>query len=89
MPIFKSKPKASYRPVDYGAEDPLRFLSLPPVHETPEDRDRRLMCMREAQRVSREIDESIAESKKLLEKKKKAVKVLVLGPSCVLTTPIR
>ncbi|OJA15505.1 hypothetical protein AZE42_08251 [Rhizopogon vesiculosus] len=41
----------------------------------------RLVCQREAQRVSREIDKGILESKKSLTKKDKAIKVLVMGPS--------
>ena len=33
----------------------------------------------EAARISREIDESLLETKKLIEKRKKAIKVLLLG----------
>jgi len=51
----------------------------PPPNETVDEKRDRLARQQEAQRVSREIDEGILESKKLFDKKKKAIKVLLLG----------
>jgi len=52
---------------------------MPPKDESPEQRAVRLEKAQEATRVSREIDEGIQESKKAYEKRKKAIKVLLLG----------
>jgi len=60
-------------------DDAWSNIFKPPPNETAEEKRERLARQQEAQRVSREIDEGILESKKLLEKKKKAVKVLLLG----------
>lgn len=62
-------------------EDPLSQAMMPPKDETPEERALRLEAMQEATRVSREIDESLLESKRAYEKRKKAIKVLLLGGS--------
>jgi guanine nucleotide-binding protein alpha-1 subunit len=62
-------------------EDPLSQAMMPPNDETPEERALRLEAMQEATRVSREIDESLLESKRAYEKRKKAIKVLLLGGS--------
>jgi guanine nucleotide-binding protein subunit alpha len=60
-------------------DDAWSSIFKPPPNETVEEKRERLARQQEAQRVSREIDEGILESKKALEKKKKAVKVLLLG----------
>jgi len=60
-------------------DDPLTVALLPPPGETDEERTRRLESIQVAQKVSREIDAEILESKKLFEKKNKAVKILLLG----------
>ncbi|KAH7907599.1 guanine nucleotide binding protein, alpha subunit [Hygrophoropsis aurantiaca] len=60
-------------------DDAWSLLFRPPQDESPEERNVRLQQQQEAQRVSREIDESLQESKKLYDKKKKAIKVLLLG----------
>ena len=62
-------------------DDPLSQALMPPEDESPEDRALRIEKQQEATRISREIDESIQESKKAYEKRKKAIKVLLLGES--------
>lgn len=60
-------------------DDAWSNIFKPPPNESVEERRDRIARQQEAQRVSREIDESILESKKLFDKKKKAIKVLLLG----------
>jgi len=55
------------------------ILFTPPPNMTFVEERRCLVRQRKAQRVSSEIDKGILRSKKLLEKKKKAIKVLLLG----------
>lgn len=52
---------------------------LGPPNETEEDRTRREQESQDAQRISREIDEHLLETKKSLEKRKRAIKMLLLG----------
>ena len=59
--------------------DPFAAALMPPPEETEEERVKRVREQAEAARVSREIDESLQEAKKLIEKRKKAIKVLLLG----------
>ena len=61
------------------ANDPFAALLMPPPDETEDQRAERVHQQAEAARVSREIDESLQEAKKLVEKRKKATKVLLLG----------
>lgn len=60
-------------------DDPLAVILQPPPDESPADRARREQEQREATRVSLEIDEGIQEAKKLYDRRKKAVKILLLG----------
>ncbi|OBZ73276.1 Guanine nucleotide-binding protein alpha-4 subunit [Grifola frondosa] len=60
-------------------DDPLAQALEPPPDESPDDRAIRLHQQQEAQRVSHEIDESIQESKKAFDRRKKAIKILLLG----------
>lgn len=60
-------------------EDPLAKALLPPPNETPSEREKRVQAQCEALRVSKEIDERLLESKKILDSRKKATKVLLLG----------
>jgi hypothetical protein len=60
--------------------DPLSGPLQPPENETEEEKALRLEAAREAVRVSRTIDASLAESKKAMDRKKRAVKILLLGP---------
>jgi hypothetical protein len=52
---------------------------MPPPEETEDERAKRVLEQEEAARVSRKIDESLLEAKKIIEKRKKATKVLLLG----------
>lgn len=60
-------------------DDAWSNIFKPPPNESVEEKRDRIARQQEAQRVSREIDEGILESKKLFDKKKKAIKVLLLG----------
>ena len=62
-------------------DDPLSQAMRPPEDESPQDRVLRLEQQQEATRVSREIDESLVESKRAYDRRKKAIKVLLLGES--------
>jgi hypothetical protein len=79
---FTSK-RAPAVPIGYKDlhDDPLSQALMPPEDESPEDRALRVEKQQEATRISREIDESIQESRKAYEKRKKAIKVLLLGES--------
>ena len=76
---FRSKRASTSPSVSDTHDDPLSQALMPPKDESPEDRAIRLEQQAEAVRISREIDESILESKRAYEKKKKAIKVLLLG----------
>jgi hypothetical protein len=60
-------------------EDPLAKALLPPPNETPSEREKRVQAQCEALRISKEIDERLLESKKVLDGRKKATKILLLG----------
>ncbi|TFK51201.1 G-alpha-domain-containing protein [Heliocybe sulcata] len=60
-------------------DDPFSRILKPPQNETPGQQRVRMEKQQEAQRISRQIDESILESKKAFEKRKKAIKILLLG----------
>ncbi|KAJ8690482.1 hypothetical protein PTI98_011907 [Pleurotus ostreatus] len=62
-------------------EDPLTLAMSPPPNETPEERQAREAREAEAQRISDEIDEQIRKEKEARRKKKRPVKVLLLGQS--------
>jgi hypothetical protein len=62
-------------------EDPLSQALQPPPGESEADRLLRLQILRAAEQISREIDASILESKKEFERRKKAIKILLLGIS--------
>lgn len=62
-----------------SADDPLSRALQPPPDESPDDRALRIQRQQDAQRVSSEIDESIQESKKAFDRRKKAIKILLLG----------
>ncbi|CCM05237.1 uncharacterized protein FIBRA_07447 [Fibroporia radiculosa] len=61
------------------ADDPLSKALQPPPDESPDDRALRLQQQREAQAISHRIDEDIQESKKAFDRRKKAIKILLLG----------
>jgi guanine nucleotide-binding protein subunit alpha len=62
-------------------EDPLARAIAPPLDESPEDKQARELAESEASRISEEIDNRIRQEKAALKKKKRAVKVLLLGQS--------
>lgn len=63
----------------HRASDPFAHALMPSPGETEDERTKRVLEQEEAARVSREIDESLLETKKLIEKRKTATKVLLLG----------
>ncbi|KAF7307916.1 G-protein alpha subunit [Mycena kentingensis (nom. inval.)] len=70
------------RPRHSGSSfDPLSIPLRPPPNETEEDKLVRLEAAKEATRVSKAIDVGLLEAKKLLDRKKRAVKILLLGQS--------
>jgi guanine nucleotide-binding protein subunit alpha len=64
-----------------SVDDPLAIAIAPPPNETPEEKDARESAELEARRVSDIIDEQIRQERSALKKKKKPVKVLLLGQS--------
>lgn len=62
-------------------EDPLSRAIAPPESETLEEKQRRETAETEARRISDEIDEQLKAEKLALKKKKRPVKVLLLGQS--------
>lgn len=70
---------ANHAPFEDRQDDPLAKALQPPPDESPEERARREQEANEAHRVSLQIDESIQEDRKAYERRKKAVKVLLLG----------
>lgn len=60
-------------------DDPFAAALMPPPQETEDERAKRVNQQEEAARISREIDESLQETKKFIERRKKATKVLLLG----------
>ena len=65
--------------IDTGSDDPLARALQPPPDESPDQRELREQMQREASRISSEIDEDIQESRKAFERKKRAIKILLLG----------
>jgi guanine nucleotide-binding protein alpha-1 subunit len=61
-------------------DDPLAKALAPPPGETEDQRVRRLRLEAEAKRISDEIDQQLREEKAAM-KKKKPIKVLLLGQS--------
>lgn len=62
-------------------EDPLTLAIAPPKDETPKEKETREQAEIEARRISEDIDEQIRQERTVLKKKKKPVKVLLLGQS--------
>jgi hypothetical protein len=62
-------------------EDPLALAIAPPPNETPAEKEARELAEQRARKVSDEIDSSLRAEKAALKKKKKPVKVLLLGQS--------
>ena len=64
-----------------AAPDPFSTLLTPPPGESDAQKAARLDAAREAVRVSKGIDAGLAETRRMLERKKRAVKILLLGQS--------
>ncbi|KAJ7229567.1 guanine nucleotide binding protein, alpha subunit [Mycena haematopus] len=62
-------------------DDPFAVHMAPPEGETSEQRVARIAAAQNAEKTSRQIDEVLLQSKKLLDKKKADVKILLLGQS--------
>lgn len=62
-------------------EDPLSVALAPPPDETDEQRARRVAAEEAARRVSEEIDEQLRVERAAMKKKKRPIKVLLLGQS--------
>ena len=62
-------------------QDPLTLAAAPPKDETPAQRIVREKAELEARRISDEIDEQIKKEKQATKRRKRPVKVLLLGQS--------
>ncbi|KAH0580001.1 hypothetical protein H2248_002819 [Termitomyces sp. 'cryptogamus'] len=67
------------------SEDPLTLAIAPPPNETPEQRTAREFAEAQAKKVSDEIDEQLRKEREGDKKKKKPVKLLLLGQSKIIT----
>jgi guanine nucleotide-binding protein alpha-1 subunit len=75
-----SRRKGKERAVlDQSVENPFIVRLKAPVGETEEERIRRVRALQDAQRVSREIDESLQEAKKQLDRRRRGIRILLLG----------
>ncbi|KAK0477133.1 guanine nucleotide binding protein, alpha subunit [Armillaria novae-zelandiae] len=67
--------------IPYEGDDPLTLALAPPPDETAEQKQQREAAEAEAQRRSDEIDEQIQKERELERRKKRPVKLLLLGQS--------
>lgn len=67
--------------VRISMDDPLATLAAPPPNETPEARQARERREAEARRINDAIDEQIRQERNSLKKKKRPVKILLIGQS--------
>ncbi|KAJ3875195.1 G-protein alpha subunit [Lentinula edodes] len=75
--IFKSKQKQ--RASMELSENPFIVAFKVPANETEEERVHRARAFQDAQRVSRQIDENLQETKRNLDRRKRAIRILLLG----------
>ena len=70
-------------------DDSWSAIFKPPLNESLQQRQERIARQQEATRISQEIDDAIEKSRKQLEKRNKAIKVLLLGTyiHLILSTP--
>jgi hypothetical protein len=68
-------------PAHVAEQDPLTLAAAPPKDETPAQRIIREKEELEARRISDEIDEQIKREKQATKRRKRPVKVLLLGQS--------
>jgi hypothetical protein len=64
-------------------DDPLSKALLPPPNETPEQYADRIRSQQQARDRSKEIDEALQRDNRAWERKKKAIKILLLGEPSV------
>ncbi|KAJ8091597.1 hypothetical protein PM082_020827 [Marasmius tenuissimus] len=76
QPRRKGKEKAPSSP---SVDNPFISQYRPPPGETEEERIRRARAAQDAQRVSKEIDESLLETKKYLDRRRRGLRLLLLG----------
>jgi guanine nucleotide-binding protein alpha-1 subunit len=62
-----------------SSENPFIATFKPPANETEEERTHRVRTFQDAQRISRQIDENLLETKKKLDKRSKGTRILLLG----------
>lgn len=67
--------------VRHSSDDPLTLVLAPPPGESPEEKETRERAEVEARRLSDGIDDQLRQERIALKKKKKPVKVLLLGQS--------
>ncbi|KAF9238640.1 guanine nucleotide binding protein, alpha subunit [Melanogaster broomeanus] len=67
--------------VRISSDDPFASALAPPANETASEKEGRERAEAEARRISESIDEEIRQERTALKKKKKPVKVLLLGQS--------
>ncbi|OBZ66663.1 Guanine nucleotide-binding protein G(t) subunit alpha-3 [Grifola frondosa] len=65
----------------FDSSDPLAIVLAPPPNETPAERWAREQIEAEARRISEQIDDQLKAEKQALKKRKKPIKVLLLGQS--------
>lgn len=73
--------------LETGHDDPLAQALQPPPNESPDERALREKLQREASMISHAIDEDIQEARKAFERRKKAVKILLLGERFLYALP--
>ncbi|KAJ3862493.1 G-protein alpha subunit [Lentinula novae-zelandiae] len=61
------------------SENPFIVAFKVPANETEEERVHRARAFQDAQRVSRQIDENLQETKRNLDRRKRAIRILLLG----------
>ncbi|KAG6833403.1 hypothetical protein H0H87_007388 [Tephrocybe sp. NHM501043] len=72
----------------FESEDPLTLALAPPPDETPEQRAARESAEAQAKKISDEIDEQIRKEREGDRKKKKPVKLLLLGQFTLFTLTV-
>ncbi|KAJ3980891.1 heterotrimeric GTP-binding alpha subunit [Lentinula detonsa] len=73
------KLKQKQRATMESSENPFIVALRAPANETEDERIRRVRALQDAQRVSRQIDESLQETKRILERRRRATRILLLG----------
>lgn len=76
--VMSSSRKGKSRSLD-ALENPFVGPIRPPANETSAQRSERARALQDAQARSRKIDDDLQETKRYLERRKKALKILLLG----------